>query len=249
MALKGKTAIVTGASRGVGRAIATRFAREGAKLVLCYRNDEEAMGETARECETSGAEVIIFKCDIGDPETAEHICDAALERFSRIDILVNNAGATTENLLAVLDDNQIQLMVSTNILGLAWMTRAVQRSMLRQRSGVIINLSSALAAKPSRGNSVYAGTKGFVESFTRAMAVELGRKNIRVNAVAPGVIDTEMTAAVLSHSSETVLDHIGLGRIGVVEEVASAVAYLASDEASYISGAVLSVDGAFQGGR
>jgi 3-oxoacyl-[acyl-carrier protein] reductase len=171
-----------------------------------------------------------------------------MEKFGRIDVLVNNAGSVVENLLATTSDDEVERMVSTNVLGLVWMARAVLRPMLKQRSGCIVNVSSVLASRPGRGNAVYSGTKGFTESFTRALAAEIGRKNIRVNAVAPGVIETHMTVAVRSLAADAIKERIGLQRFGRPEEVADVVAFLASDQASYLNGTIVPVDGAFLGG-
>jgi 3-oxoacyl-[acyl-carrier protein] reductase len=152
-----------------------------------------------------------------------------------------------DDLLAVLSDEELEAMIATNITGLVRLTRAALKPMLRQRWGCIVNLSSVLASRPGRGNAVYAGTKGFVESFTRALAVEVGRKGVRVNAVAPGVIETEMSRGPRALAGETIRERIALRRFGEPEEVAGLVAFLASDEGAYISGAVLPVDGAFSG--
>jgi len=243
-----RVGIVTGASRGIGAAVALRLARDGMNLVLGFRRDEEGAAKVQAACNDQGIEALLHAGDIGTAQTAEDLVGKATDNFGRVDVVVNNAGVVVETLLATLTDDELAGMLSTNVAGVVHLSRAVLRIMLRQRSGSIVNLSSALATRPGRGNAVYAGTKGFVESFTRALAVEVGRKNVRVNAVAPGVIDTDMTAAVRSLAEETVLERIGQRRIGTPEEVAAAVAFLASEEASYINGAVLGVDGAFVGG-
>ncbi len=245
---EGKVALVTGASRGIGRAIAERLAREGARLVLGFHHNAQAMSETEAACLANGAEVVCHAGDIGDPGTAATLCDLAEARFGRLDVLVNDAGATLEGPLAVAGDDEVRRLLATNVAGVVWTTRAALRPMLRQRAGAVVNVSSVLAVQPGRGTAVYAGSKGFVESFTRATAVETAGKGIRVNAVRPGVVATGMTEGVRARAGEQLLGRIGIRRLGSAEEVAAAVAFLASDEASYVSGAVLAVDGVFLGG-
>jgi 3-oxoacyl-[acyl-carrier protein] reductase len=243
--LNGKVALITGASRGIGRAIAERFADEGAKLFLGCRRNGDSLKATADECRVRGVEVETFMGDIGCASICADMIDGAVARFCRLDILVNNAGVVHEGLLATVDDAELEEMLRTNVLGTVYLSRAALRPMMRQRGGSIINFSSASASRPNRGNSVYAGTKGFIESFSRGLAVEVGRKGIRVNVVAPGVIETEMTSAVRALAGEEISARIGLARFGRSGEVASAALFLASEESGYVNGAVLAVDGGY----
>jgi 3-oxoacyl-[acyl-carrier protein] reductase len=246
--LADKVVIVTGASRGIGAAIARAFAAEGARLLLNHLRDTDAMATVAEACRAAGAQTEVLRGDVADPATADALVELAQERFGQLDVLVNNAGYVVESLLATQEPEEIERQINTNVLGVVHLSRAALRPMLRQRRGCIINLSSALAQKPVRGSSVYAGSKGFVEAFTRALAVEVGRKSVRVNAVAPGVIDTDMTRAVQALAEDEVKQHVALGRIGTPDDVASMVVFLASGQASYAHGAVVALDGAFSGG-
>jgi 3-oxoacyl-[acyl-carrier protein] reductase len=241
-----KVAVITGASKGIGRAVAERLAEEQMRLVLTSRHGD-ALEAAARACAERHAEAATICNDVGSPTAAEEICDLALARFGRLDVLINCAGVVVEAPLGLMADDEVQGLVATNVLGVTWMTRAALKPMLKQRSGVIINFSSVLASRPGRGNAVYAGTKGYVEAFTRAMAAELGRKHIRVNAIAPGVIETAMSRPVMNLAGAAILERIGLKRMGTAREVAAVAAFLASDEAAYIHGAVIPVDGAFLG--
>lgn len=245
---EGKVAVVTGASRGIGRAVAERLAVEGARVVLGYRRDSEAAELAAAACRAAGAEARVVCGDVAAPETAAALVGAAIAAWGRLDVLVNAAGVVADGLLATLGDEELAAMLGANVEGLVRTCRAAMRPMLRQRGGAVVNLSSALATRPGRGNAVYAGTKGFVESFTRALAVEVGRKGVRVNAVAPGVIDTDMTRTVQALAGDALRERIALRRLGRPEEVAAAVVWLASDDAAYVNGAVLGVDGGFLGG-
>jgi 3-oxoacyl-[acyl-carrier protein] reductase len=248
LGLADKVVLITGASRGIGRASALAFAAQGARLVLNHLQDAAAMESVVQACRDLGVQVECLQADVSQPDTPARLVGLALERYGRIDVLINNAARVVENLLATVEEDELQVQVQTNVLGLVRMSRAVLRPMLLQRSGCILNLSSALATRPARGNSVYAGTKGFVEAFTRALAVEVGRRGIRVNAVAPGVIATDMTAGVRALAAETIPDRIALKRVGTPEEVASVLVFLASPAASYLHAAIVPIDGGFTGG-
>lgn len=245
--LEGRVALVTGASRGIGRAVAERLARDGARLVLNHVRDEAAMTQSADACRKHGVDVEVHRGDVGGADVPDALVAVALEKFGRLDVLVNNAGVVVEELLVTMSDDEMERMISVNVRGPVRLSRAVVRPMLRQKAGSIINVSSVLAAHPDRGHAVYAGTKGFLESFTRALAMELGSRGIRVNAVAPGIIETEMSAAMRALAGEGLASRVGLRRIGTAAEVAEVVAFLASSEASYVTGAVVGVDGAFRG--
>ena len=239
----GKVIVITGASRGIGRAIAERVSSDGARLLLCYRSNDASAAEVEKSCRERGAEVVLFAGDLSQPEVPEQLRDAALEHFGSVDVLINNAAVVHEDLLATLTDQDLDAMVAINIVALTRLTRAFVRPMLRKRNGSIINISSSLASRPSRGNAVYAGTKGYVEAFTRAMAVELGSKNIRVNAVAPGITETDMSNAVRALAGDEIKKGIPLRRFGQPAEIANVVAFLASDEAAYITGEVIGAHG------
>ncbi|HEY3354232.1 MAG TPA: SDR family oxidoreductase [Polyangia bacterium] len=242
-----RVAIVTGASRGIGRAVAVRLAQEGTELVLGHARDAAAMDETVAACRAAGADPAVVRIDVTAADAPAALVGAALAR-GRLDVLVNNAGAVADDLLAVATDADLDRMLAVNIAALTRLTRAALRPMLRQRGGAIVNLSSVLATRPGRGNAIYAGTKGFVEAFTRALAVEVGGKGIRVNAVAPGIIATGMTRAVQALAGAALRERVALRRLGTAAEVAAAVAFLCSADAAYVSGAILAVDGGFTGG-
>lgn len=245
MRLGGKVAIITGASRGIGRAVAERFAAEGASLLLAYKSSQAQMAEVAELCSASGAEVQTAAADLTDKVAADQLFAEAISRFGTVDILVHSAAIARDDLIAVVGDDAIDELIRTNVIAAVALTRAAIRAMLRRRAGVILHMSSVTASKPGRGGSVYAGTKGFIESFSRAVAAEVARKGIRVNAIAPGVIETDMNASLRAMAGPELLGKVAQRRFGRPEEVAAVAAWLASDEAAYVNGAVIAVDGGF----
>jgi 3-oxoacyl-[acyl-carrier protein] reductase len=243
MVFDGKTALVTGASRGIGRAIACTLAAQGCDVAINYRQDEAAARETAAQVERHGRRALLLQADVADHAQAQAMVATVLAQWDRLDVLVNNAGITRDKLLATMEPEDIESVLRTNLLGVIYPTQAVTPVMVRQRWGRIVNLSSSAASKPGRGQSNYAASKGAVEAFTRAMAVELASRNVLVNAVAPGVIETEMSAAVRQHAEREIMDRLLLKRYGSADEVGEAVAFLASPANRYITGEVLHLDG------
>jgi len=230
--------IITGASRGIGRAIALACARSGATVgVNVHRTEPEPI---------EGAMLLRF--DVADSHAVEEGLHAFVAQHGGIDVLVNNAGINLPSLLATASDEDIDAMIRTNLYGTIYCTRAVIPTMLRQRAGVIINMSSVAAERPFRGQAVYAATKGAIESFTRAVAVEYGRKGIRCHCIRPGPVDTEMFAATKELAGEEVLSRIPLRRYSTTDDVARLALFLMSDDAAGITGAIHTVDGGFTAG-
>lgn len=240
---EGKTAVVTGGSRGLGRAICLELAAGGANVVLCYAGNEAAARETARAVEALGAKALAVRCDVSDAAQADALVKAAVEAFGRVDILVNNAGIARDNLIMRMSEADFDLVLSANLKGTFLCMKAVSRLMLKQRYGRIVNLSSVVALRGNAGQVNYAASKAGVIGMTKSLAKELASRGVTVNAVAPGFIETDMTAALPESARSAAQGSIPMGRLGAPEDVAKAVAFLASDAAAYITGQVLAVDG------
>ena len=244
--LAGKVALVSGGSRGIGRAVVELFARDGLDVVFFYRGNAQAAQETVAAVRFSGGTCEAMQVDVTDAGAVSSAVDGIVEQRGRIDVLVNNAGIVRDNLLGMLEDEDIRAVLDTNIGGVFNLTRAVSRHMISKRSGRIINLSSVAAEKGGRGQANYAASKGAINAFTKAMAVELASRKITVNCVAPGVIETEMSQQVRDLADDQIKARILLRRYGQAQDVAHAVWFLASRFADYITGEVLHVDGGFK---
>lgn len=242
--LAGQVAIVTGGSRGIGRAIVQRLAAAGMEVIFTYRENAAAANEVAAS--VPGAKISAEAVDVRDSAACSAFAEKVFNRTGRIDLLVNNAGVVRDNALAALEDDDIKAVLETNVNGTIYMTRAIAPFMVSKRRGKIINLSSVAGEKGGRGQANYAASKGAINALTRALAVELAPRNITVNAVAPGVIETEMSQAVRELAGDQINSRILLKRIGKPKEIADAVWFLASSYASYITGQVLHVDGGFK---
>ena len=244
--LAGKVALVTGGSRGIGRAIVERLAGDGVDVVFFFRGNAEAAREVVDAVAAAGGKAEAMQVDVTDATAVTEAVDRVITGRGRIDVLVNNAGIVRDNLLALLDDADIRSVLDTNIGGVFNVTRAVVPHMISKRSGRIVNLSSVAGERGGRGQSNYAASKGAINAFTRAMAVELASRKISVNCVAPGVIETEMSQQVRDLAGDDVKARILLRRYGQAQDVAHAVWFLASRFADYITGEVLHVDGGFK---
>ncbi|MCI9331888.1 MAG: 3-oxoacyl-[acyl-carrier-protein] reductase [Oscillibacter sp.] len=243
MNFEGKTALVTGGSRGLGRAVCLELAGGGANVVFCYAGNDSAAQETVRAVEALGARALSLRCDVSDAAQVDALVKAALEAFGRIDILVNNAGITRDNLLMRMSEADFDAVVSANLKGAFLCMKAVSKGMLRQRYGRIVNLSSVVGLRGNAGQVNYAASKAGIVGMTKSLAKELASRNVTVNAVAPGFIETDMTAALSEAARDAARESIPMSRLGKPEDVARAVAFLASDQAAYITGQVLAVDG------
>ena len=243
MNFTGKTAVVTGGSRGLGRAVCLELAAGGANVVLCYAGNENAANETAAACEALGAKVLAVRCDVADSAQVKALMGEALKVFGRIDILVNNAGITRDGLLMMMKETDFDAVISTNLKGAFLCMKAVARQMMKQRYGRIVNLSSVVGLRGNAGQVNYAASKAGIIGMTKSLAKELASRGVTVNAVAPGFMETDMTAAMPEAAKTATLAAIPMGRMGAVEDVAKTVAFLASEEAGYITGQVIAVDG------
>lgn len=238
-----KIAVVTGASRGIGRAIAIELAAKGAHVIINYNGSEMKAWEVKQMIEETGGKADIIKCNVADSEACETFIKEVVKAWGRVDILVNNAGITRDGLIMKMPEADFDDVVNTNLKGCFHCIRAVSRQMLKQRSGRIINMASVVGITGNSGQANYAASKAGVIGLTKSAARELGSRGITVNAIAPGFIETEMTEVLPDKVKETTLAQIPRGRFGSAEDVAKAAAFLASDEAGYITGQVLCVDG------
>ena len=241
--LEGKTAIITGGSRGIGKAIVEIFVKQGANVAFTYSSSSDAAKAIENKLSTKNVKVKSYKSDASNFEEAQLLTASVLEEFGSIDILVNNAGITKDNLLMRMSEEDFDRVIQVNLKSVFNMTKAVQRTMLKQRKGSIINMSSVIGVKGNAGQSNYAASKAGIIGFTKSMAIELGSRNIRSNAIAPGFIVTEMTEELGEETIKQYFEAIPLKRGGTPEEIANTCVFLGSDMSSYLTWQVLNVDG------
>lgn len=243
MRLKDQVALVTGGSRGIGRAIVKAFAAEGAKVAFVYRGSKEAADKLSAEASSAGGVVDAYQVDVTNGEAAQKCVDQVVEKWGRVDILVNNAGIIRDDLFVRMDPDAWSSVLQTNLGGLYNFCRGVAFLMMKQRSGRIINVSSLSAERPNPGQTNYAASKGAINSFTKALAVELASRNVTVNAIAPGFIETDMSEAVRNKAGDIIKKMIPMRRLGQPEDIARLAVFLASSESAYLTGQVITVDG------
>ena len=243
MSMEGKIAIVTGGSRGIGRAVCLELARQGARVAVNYAGNAAAAEETVKACQDLGAEAFAIQADVADAAACDAMVKEVLARFGRVDILVNNAGVTRNGLMLTMKESDWDTVLDTNLKGAFQCMKAVYRPMMKQKYGRVVNLSSIVGIRGNAGQANYAASKAGLIGLTKSMAKELAARNVTVNAVAPGFIDTDMTAALPEKAREAMLASIPMGRLGQAEDVARAVAFFAGDDSAYVTGQVLCVDG------
>ncbi len=241
--LDGKVAVVTGASRGIGRAIAQKLASLGAFVVINYNGSKERAEQVKQEIEADGGAAAVYQCDVSDYGKCEEFLKDVVTEYGRIDILINNAGVTQDGLLMKMSESAFDRVVDTNLKGAFHTIRFASRQMVKQRSGRIINMSSVVGVTGNAGQANYAASKAGIIGLTKAAARELAPRGITVNAIAPGFIDTDMTSVLPDKVRKASVEQIPLGRFGEPKQVAAAAAFLASEDAGYITGQVLHVDG------
>lgn len=240
-----KTAIITGASKGIGAEIAKRLNELGYNLVLNYRNSTSSMEEIISSFTNKETQNVIVQCDVSNYDDCKKLIDTAYENFSTVDALINNAGITKDNLLAMMSEEEFDAVIDTNLKGTFNCCKHIAKRMMKQKHGRIVNISSVVGLSGNAGQANYSASKAGVIGMTKSMARELGKKNILVNAVAPGFIQTEMTDKIPEEMKAEMLKNIPLNKLGDPKDIADAVEFLISDKASYITGQVLSVNGGF----
>ena len=238
-----KMVLVTGAGRGIGASIAKRFASEGAEVIVNYSGNDEAAQKTVDEITATGGQAQKYKCSVNDSESVKVMIDEIIKEFGRIDILVNNAGITKDGLMLRMTDEDFDRVIDVNLKGTFNCTKYVSKYMLKQKSGKIINISSVVGLSGNAGQVNYSASKAGIIGITKSAAKELSSRGITVNAVAPGYVDTDMTKVLSDNIRNEILKNIPLQRMGNVEDISNCVAFLASEDASYITGQVISVDG------
>lgn len=244
--LKNKIAVVTGGAKGIGKAVTEQLAREGATVIFFYHSSAADAERFCEDAKQDNLNILAMKVDVRDKTQIDATIDEIIKTHGQIDILVNNSGIVRDNLIMGFEEGDIEDVFNTNILGMFYVTKAIVPYMMRKRAGKIINMSSVSGSKPGRGQSNYAATKGAVDAFTKALAVELSRRNILVNAVAPGIIETDISKEVRDLAADEIKSKILLKRYGQPEEVANLVTFLASPFADYINGQVINIDGGFK---
>lgn len=243
MLLDGKVAIVTGGSRGIGRAVALELAGAGAKIVINYAGNIKAAQETKELIEAKGGNALTIQADVSDMAAVDAMIKKTLDTFGRIDILINNAGITRDNLIMRMKEEDWDAVINTNLKGIFTCTKAVSRIMMKQKSGKIINMTSVVGIMGNAGQANYAAAKAGVIGFTKSMAKELASRNITVNAIAPGFIETDMTAVLTEQVKEDLTAKVPLGRLGTPKDVAQCALFLSSEAANYVTGQTIHIDG------